>query len=144
MISKELRPNGGTSLRDTVDLIDARQILQIERLKAISFDAPVGLKEFSPRGELIWCNRTYLRMVQRDYTELMGYGWINSVFLADRDRVRREWDEVVREGRNYETSYREVTPEGKTFTIAVRATVMRSNLKVIGFMKTVMVVSPSE
>lgn len=143
-ITKELSPNGGSSLRDSVDglratvnLIDTRQVLQNERLKAITGDAPEGLKEFNAIGQLIWANRTYARWVNRDLAELVGNGWINTVFLADRDRVKREWAEVVREGRNYETAYRDVTPDGKVFLVAVRATAMRaSDGSVIGFMKT--------
>lgn len=144
LIAKEMKPNGGSSMRDAVnridnrvDQIDTRQILQFERVKALSMDISSGVQEFGPDGDLIWCNRTYLRLVNRDQTEVTGYGWINSIHPQDRDAVRHAWLEAVRNEMAYEGEYRVLQPEGEVIHISVRATVMRSGDKVIGYVTSV-------
>jgi PAS domain S-box-containing protein len=144
LIASEMTPNGGKSIKDVVNKIetrvnqiDARQVLNSERVRALSTDAPVGVQEFDADGKLIWANRTYLRMISRDLTEVLGYGWINSVLPEDRDSVKTDWLESVRQGSAYENEYRTIKPDGTITRISARATIMRSNDEVIGFVTSV-------
>ena len=144
LIAKEMAPNSGSSLRDAinqirihVEQIDIRQVAQYERVKALSMDAPVGVQEFNPEGEMIWCNRTYLRMIGRNASETLGWGWINSVHPSDRDKVKENWLSSVQKQMAYESEYRILQPNGKATRISVRATVMRNDATVLGYVTTV-------
>jgi len=116
----ELRPNGGASIRDSLNRIELRQVLQEQRQKAILSDMSVGVFEADTQGNYVWVNRKYLRMTGRAPSEVNGSGWINTVAESDRERVLHDWHEAIKEDREFETEYIMYTREGTTQRVALR------------------------
>jgi PAS domain S-box-containing protein len=138
LIAAEMKPNGGHSMRDVINRVESRLVLQDERAKAIANDSAEALMEMDATGAMVWCNRTYSRMVGRDKSELMGWGFLNTIDPRDRERVKDEWLEAVQNGIAYENTERKLRPDGKVFTVNVITQPLRSggSGKVVGFIAT--------
>ena len=119
-IVSELKPNGGASIRDSLNRIEIRQVLQEQRQKAILSDMSVGVFEADNEGHYLWVNRKYLRMTGRAPSEVNGSGWINTVAERDRERVMSEWTEAVATGREFEGDYLMITPDDERLEVSVR------------------------
>lgn len=120
-VVSELLPNGGSSIRDSLNRIESRQVLQDQRQRAILSDMSVGVFETDEFGQCIWVNRKYLRMTGRTLAEVSGSGWAN--ILADEDRVRvvAGWTAAINEQREFEMEYRIVSPDGKKTKVRVQS-----------------------
>lgn len=119
-ILSELRPNGGSSLRDAIDRtqadvarairiaqgVDARTQFMLDNEQTPAF-------ENDGAGHAIWMNRSMLSMVDRPIEEMIGSGWFNAVYAPDRKRVREAWEAAVSEARIFEDTYRFVTRKGR-------------------------------
>ena len=134
-VVNELKPNGGMSIRDSLNRIEIRQVLQEQRQKAILSDMSVGVFETDNHGDYIWVNRKYLRMTGRAPSEVNGSGWINTVAERDRERVKAEWDEAIAEGREFESHFMIITPDNGRLEVCIRTYKMvDSNNAPLGFM----------
>lgn len=108
-IHRELKPNGGGSLRDAVnridqrvDKIDERQQRAELRLAALNMSAPHAIFETNLEGKCVWVNRTFCRWSGRTVAEFMGSGWLNTVHPRHRARVEQAWDSAVEDGNELE------------------------------------------
>jgi len=117
----EMHPNGGTSLRDSLNRIEEQISLTSERSRGRWLDAPEMLFETTVDGECIWVNRTYTRGVQRSIAELLGSGWVNVIALEDRETVVAAWYKAVKEDREFDMAFRFQTPDGVTFPVHCRS-----------------------
>ena len=52
--------------------------------------------------------------------ELLGFGWLDAVHPADRERVERSWREAVTAKGSYECEYSILSPEGRRREIVAR------------------------
>lgn len=111
-IVTELHPNGGTSIRDSLNRIEVRQVLHDQRQRALMSDMAIGVFETDEEGLCVWANRKYLRMTGRTFLEVSGSGWTNILAPEDRDRVVKAWADAIDEEREFEDEYYIVTPEG--------------------------------
>lgn len=116
----ELKPNGGGSIRDSLNRIELRQVLQEQRQKAILSDMSVGVFEADNEGDYVWVNRKYLRMTGRTLDEVKGTGWINTVAERHRERIYSEWQDAVHAGREFESEFLLITPENERVEVSVR------------------------
>lgn len=119
-IVAELHPNGGASIRDSLNRIELRQVLQEQRQKAILSDMSVGVFETNTEGEFIWVNRKYLRMTGRAPDEVKGSGWINTIAHRDRERVVLAWSKAIEEGREFEEEFMMITPDNERVQVQAR------------------------
>ena len=137
-IQKEVRPNGGSSMRDVINRVEAMILIQDQRQRAMVADAEHGIFEADASGRCTHVNRTYCRLVGRTPQELLGYGWINSVAAEDRERVDREWAQAIAEEREFESEYTAVTPDGEEKRVIARSVKMSDmNGRAIGYFGTV-------
>ena len=120
LVVSELQPNGGASVRDSLNRIELRQVLQEQRQKAILSDMSVGVFETNHEGEYIWVNRKYLRMTGRAPDEVKGSGWINTVAHRDRERVVLSWNKAIEEQREFEEVFMIITPDDKRCKVQAR------------------------
>ena len=116
----ELQPNGGASVRDSLNRIELRQVLQEQRQKAILSDMSIGVFETNAEGDFVWVNRKYLRMTGRAPDEVKGSGWINTIAHRDRERVVDAWDKAIEEGREFEEKFLMITPDDQRCEVSVR------------------------
>jgi PAS domain S-box-containing protein len=107
----ELKPNGGTSLRDAVNRIENRQIVFEQRQRAVLTDANVGVFETDESGEFVWVNRRLCRIMNRTPDELLGSAWLDAVIAPQRDSIEKAWETAVEDGREFHRAFTIATPD---------------------------------
>ena len=133
-IFEEIKPNGGKSIKDTVNKIDAKLTLVSERQRAMAADDTAARFETDPHGNCIWVNRTYTRLVQRNPSELMGKGWQNAIAQQDRDDVVNKWYKAAEDNIEFIMDFNFATPNGTLLPCKIRSYKMTdSGGNTIGF-----------
>jgi PAS domain S-box-containing protein len=133
-VMKELRPNGGKSLADQVQMVLTKLEHHSGRVRAFNRDTAEGMFESDPNGACVWVNRTYCRITERTEDEVLGWGWLNILHPDEFKTVREHWDSCVALGREYSRVQRYVTPSGEDVIVTVRAQPTKdSHGKVLGF-----------
>jgi len=127
-IAKEVRPNGGASLRDSVERTEKSVAILGGVMRAHhSADDTYARFEADGIGLWSWANPTLLHWVERSMHEVDGYGWINSVGLDDRTRIRDEWERAVAERREFSARFHLRTTRGREFLVECIATPVPNN-----------------
>jgi PAS domain-containing protein len=100
-IYKEVTPNGGGSLKDAITELKGT-VARIERRQRtwLSYEEN-GVFETDGEGRFTWANRSLLHFLNAAFEEVEGNGWKNFVHPDGRERVFREWEEAVRDGRDF-------------------------------------------
>lgn len=111
-IAKELRTNGGSSLKDVVMRMNDNVTRILARNRAISQLDPRPIFETDRDGLCVWVNRSYLRLVGLSMPELIGHGWKNILNVEDYSRVVTDWQSAVLEKREYFTAYQIIDSTG--------------------------------
>jgi PAS domain S-box-containing protein len=140
-IKKELTPNGGTSLKDTVNKLavgidkiatnieslavqgNRMEIRQQDILNSVT----IPTFETNKDGECVFANKAYLELIGRAMDEIRGPSWINMIHPDDRARVRAEWLSAVTEKRTFELTYRIVGRDDMIYDVACAATSIAGN-----------------
>jgi PAS domain S-box-containing protein len=133
-IVAELHPNGGASIRDSLNRIELRQVLQEQRQRAILSDMSIGVFETNVAGHCVWANRKYLRITGRTFEEVEGTGWINILAHGDRDRIIKSWDASIKEEREFEEVCDIVSPDGGVTHCRVQSYKMSDENDTIGYL----------
>ena len=128
-ISEQLESNGGTSLRDTINRIEARQVQTEQRERAFLQTHPNMMFELDLSLGLVWANRTFLDTLDVDSDTVAGYGWHNIISEKDRDRVLDQFETAKNAVRNVNTCAKLIVSSDLSQTIETNivATVMRSS-----------------
>jgi len=128
-ISEQLESNGGTSLRDTINRIEARQVQTEQRERAFLQTHPNMMFELDLSLGLVWANRTFLDTLDVDSDTVAGYGWHNIICEKDRDRVLDQFETAKNAARNVNTCAKLIVSSDLLQTIETNivATVMRSS-----------------
>jgi len=106
LLIAEMKPNGGSSLRDQINRIEGRQLYLDGRSKAMLNEDENGVFETTKDGNCTWVNRRMIRMTGRSFEELKGHGWMNTVHPDDRESVEEQWDSAKKENRSFMITYR--------------------------------------
>lgn len=93
----ELRPNHGTSLKDAVNRIDSSVSSNQSMFKSyLNMDArPMFIVD--TEGSMIWCNRAYGSLLQRDTADLLGHGFWSSLHESSIEESKERVDDFVRD-----------------------------------------------
>ncbi len=116
-IYKEIRPNGGGSIKDVVNKLQA-SLTKVEKRQIAQYmynEHPIV--ETSIEGKVTWVNRAYLRMLNTTFEEVEGSGWKNFIHPDDKARIFREWSEAVADKRDYKASFRFVSTDGNEIEV---------------------------
>lgn len=141
-ILKEVTPNSGGSIKDKINKIEkelndnsmvvkticARQKWLLDRTDDAVF-------ECDDCGKCTWVNEKYCNLLKHDVDFFLDNGWKTAVHAEDLERVEREWDKAVKDGRNITTEYRMVDRDGTILKIKASATKTNEN----GFIGTIKV-----
>jgi PAS domain S-box-containing protein len=119
-IAAELKPNAGSSLRDAVDKIhkssdDSRSLV----LSYLNMDErPMFIVD--TEVQMLWCNRAYSTLLQRDTADLLGNGFWSSISEESGPSARQRAEEYENEGVLYqELRVTYVRPSGSKVTATV-------------------------
>lgn len=131
-ILKELRPNSGTSIKDSLVRIEKRQLISDKRYRASLITNDRGVFEVDAVGDMIWVSPTFCILCGKVPNDLMGRGWVNAVHPDNRGVVIAEWNEAINQGRDLEINFLLNTYPPKRVTL--RTARMLHNGAVIGYM----------
>lgn len=114
-IQSELKPNGGSSLRDAVNKIDKKiddiscKVIKMSVETDISSDLfRICRWSSDENGYFSFVNRSFKELTGVfDDSRCLGNSWIsNIVFIEDRNTVREEWDRSIKSKSEYHHTFR--------------------------------------
>lgn len=108
-IKEEFRPNGGSTLRDAINRIETRLLLEEHARRATSMILDVGIFETDGSGSCKWINRKFSELSGLSQSEAEGFGWINSIHFDDRERVVDEWMDAIKQQRAFNSYFKFVS-----------------------------------
>lgn len=141
-IIKELKPNGGSSMRDKIDSTsktvneikatiknDQKQFLFLKKRSETRDEmAHVANFETDANGECTFANKSYCNLVGLKLEELLGNGWANVISDKEREYVFREWSDAVKYKRDFHLRFHyKNTSTDETFPVKVDAFVIKDD-----------------
>lgn len=132
-IVAEVSPNGGSSLKDVVNRIEANQIKTEERVRILLLDSADGIWESDKNGLCVWANRTLLNMMDLELNEILGNGWIVAIPEEQRTRVVTEWRRAVNDKREFRLDFPYQAKSGKIINVSCKASPMIKIGKICGW-----------
>lgn len=137
-VSKELKPNGGGSIKDQI-----RQIAQDVKIIRIERDATFYLSKdpmfkTDGKGYYISCNSSLCSLIGVSEQELLGLGWLNYISLEDKDRIWKEWENIIESGKEISTYYTIKNPETlELIPVKCRAVINRDSSNIVSIIGTI-------
>lgn len=123
----ELRPNGGASLRDAVNRLDAKVETSLALTRGL-ISAGDMIVEFDQHGHLASISRNALRILERSESELLGNNWMGCLRQSQRAGAEAEMASAVREGRDINLQLDFGLPDGGFIPVHLSARVVRGPL----------------
>jgi PAS domain-containing protein len=122
-ISKELKPNGGKSMKDQMnDLqLSTKTILYRQRWILDNREEPIF--ETDENGNFTWANSALIRLTDRLFKDLENNNWINALCEKTRTEVNDSWQIAIENKRNFEHEIIIIDSKDRAFSakcIAVR------------------------
>ncbi len=122
-ISKELKPNGGKSMKDQMnDLqLSTKTILYRQRWILDNREEPIF--ETDEKGNFTWANSALIRLTDRLFQDLENNNWINALCEKTRTEVNESWQTAIENKRNFEHEIIIIDSKDRAFSakcIAVR------------------------
>lgn len=141
-ISYELGNNGGKSIKDSIDRIEASLfLLESEYNIHKDNDSTVGVFKCLPSGSNLYVNRTYARWVGATKSEMLGFGWRNFLAPQLKETYDNEWKEAFSEGREIFFDMHMISTSGKPVDLDIRAYPIRNKegklMYYLGFLKKI-------
>lgn len=105
-IAAELQPNGGSSLRDSINRIEHKMsAMELMQKTYMEIDSQVPMFRTESDGKFIWANRKFLDLTNRTIEEILNSGWETIVDQEEREQVREEWYRSCEQGSHFEFLY---------------------------------------
>jgi len=105
-ISKQIKPNGGSSILDKLQRIERRQIISDYRYSIILNNIDIAMYETDHTGACLWVSEEWTKYTGLHLEHARGNGWINAVYYEDRDKVFEEWKDSLDQKREFRLKYR--------------------------------------
>lgn len=129
----EVSPNGGGSMRDAINRIEANQITIEERVKILLLDSSDMIWESDVAGNWIWANQTLLNKIDANLSDVAGHGWIVAVPELQRERVVREWERAIADKREFRLDFSFQNPNNIETKVTAKAWPLRRGGKLYGW-----------
>lgn len=119
-ISKEFKPNGGSSIKDILNRTEKKICNIDDRLDKIEFmtqlywdriDTPIFICDNN--GKYVWANKAYLTLVESPLSQLVGTGWELTINKHEREMICDEWYKACNELRPCVIKYSVLTNSDK-------------------------------
>lgn len=109
IIKSEVIPNGGGSLKDSVnslkitcERIEKRQKVIEQRSKAGLHYHDQALFETDKNGNLVWINEKFYELTGKTQSDMEGYDWITYIHDEEREDFLKEFQSCMKMGRKFE------------------------------------------
>lgn len=128
-VRKQVFPNGGGSMNDKLTKVlqtanrTEHQVTVLHATVRAHQDADLDHARFEAdaSGLFGWVSHAFLRWCNRGIDQVMGHGWINCVAMADRERVRAEWNDAIEQAREFSSRFRMRAVTGEEFEVEAYA-----------------------
>lgn len=105
-IELETKTNGGATIKDALNRIEKRQLIQEQRtLHLLEISCEIGIFEADPHGNIIRSNSMFAAITGKSQDELQGNSWINNLSHEDRDRVYNEFSLAINQKRLFSSVF---------------------------------------
>lgn len=124
--------------------IERRVVLTSAQVRLAMEEDERGYVETDAEGMLTHVNARWMAWTDMTLAQARGRGWVFAVHPGDRERVRREWEDAVRDERDGEFEFRYVDSRRKETSVHARSTVVRDDHtgEVIGYIALISEVFP--
>lgn len=131
LISKELKPNGGKSMKDQMNDLQksAKTILHRQRWILDNREEPIF--ETDEQGNFTWANDSLIRLTDRLFKDLENNNWINALCEKTRGEVNDSWQMAIENKRNFECELTIIDSKNRAFNAKCHA-VRQDDGKYIG------------
>lgn len=100
-MQKELKPNGGSSLFDTIKRIDDTLVIHTQKFNFLmTYESKIAF-ETDGIGHCVWVSPKWQELTGISYEDAMGWGWVNSIHSDDREKVTEEWKDAITSRRPF-------------------------------------------
>lgn len=101
-IEKELKTNGGNSLKDKVLKIEKNQIRRDQIFEILlNSNSDIGFYETDKDGMCTKVSLSYCKIIGKSQEECLGKGWVSAIHPEDRESVFKEWSDAVKYERPF-------------------------------------------
>lgn len=136
-IRSEFRTNGGSSMRDMMERMERNQDNMGQIVKGILMSQAFGSFSMNINGEITDPGRMLCKLLGRTEGELRGNNWLTYVSEDDRDDVRDEWFQAVKDQREFEKGFRFKGGNGNVVHLQIRCYPMLNDKRqLFGFFGT--------
>lgn len=101
-ISKELKPNGGKSIKDQINELQSSTKTILHRQRWILENREEPIFETDSHGNFKWVNEAFSRLTDRPFKDLENNNWINALCEKTREEVYDKWQIAIENERNFE------------------------------------------
>jgi len=137
VIAEEFRPNGGSTLRDAINRIEAKVTIQEQKTIALIKSLPLGTWVSDDKGKCVDVNKSLCKIMGRTESEIKGDNWSNWIHPDERDHIFREWERCVENDLTFDMEYRYIKSDARVQKVHGVAYQLRDvNDKIIGFLGT--------
>ena len=135
-IKEQMKPNGGNSIRDSLNRIERRQERDGAFLKTQLNAHHKALFECDASGRCVWTNRPHTHLTGFTLDQMRGMGWINLVAANEREAVMSKWMRAVNDKREFDDNITYLAADGSRYLVHVNAYVIRHEEtgEVLGFL----------
>lgn len=122
-ISKELKPNGGKSMKDQMNDLQSSTKTILYRQRWILDNREEPIFETDEKGDFTWANSALIRLTDRLFKDLENNNWINALCEKTRTEVNDSWQIAIENKRNFEHEIIIVDSKNRSFgakCVAVR------------------------
>ena len=125
VINFEFEPNGGTSLRDSINRIEKEVVTTGSITKEFLNLDKQAVFQTDENGHCVFVNAAYQELVDRQMPELLGRGWGVIIPPEDRELLMGEWESALDGQRVFEMSITYLLPDGTRVPVHVKANPLR-------------------
>lgn len=134
VVKEQVHPNGGASLRDSVDRIELRQILDQQVLGSVLSLQSIAFFRADATGAVTEVSRPLCKFLERAEQEVLGNSWFTWINEDVRDEVMAEWMGAIQMGRDFDKYFEMFTDEKEVLAVHLKAyPLMDSHRKVVGY-----------
>jgi len=131
-IKKEVMPNGGSSLRDSIDRIESLQskhdLINAAQLSA----SDLAYWESDSKGRFVVVSQAFCRLLTVSESEITGSNWATMLHKEDKANVLREWADCIKFERSFSMEFRFVRPNKSVVKVEAKAYPLINKGQMIG------------
>ena len=105
-IHAQLLPNGGSSVRDSIDRIERKLSFNTEWIRLSDRDSGRIVFHLDANGDLEWANMGFLQLFDLELQDALGQGWLSKIERSFYLNVSQELESALDDNRDINKNYK--------------------------------------